>query len=426
MNETDYMFKTQVTQNLPTYREFNQGYTESNRIVPICRIITIAAIIYYISNFDSAIFTYLYLILSAVFLIIYLIQTISNRNGNIHYKRMLNNNMGQPIQLETHFTEDGIQSYDVNLERRGANSYDQILWAFETKNLIVLMMKYRQGLMVNKNTLTGGSREEFLEFLKTHCPNWKSKKVRKGIFGRIVNRTLAVVLIMGILLAICCLPSVQLFPRLFGQITNNMTYLEIAEKLEPLGITGATAEMQTELDEYYGEFYTGLNANYYNKATDLLAWVGAGTYDEYTWEWTPSSNGVYWQDMEVWDVSCMYTDFLKGIAALNPGELSFSEITEDHSEVDYENWTGTIHLSFHLNYQKHEMDIPFDGDWISLEALSEIAKIVQAESNENQLYFASDEGQGILVFYRTPDWAKEFTAITRIHLYEDANALWYY
>lgn len=425
MNERDYLFKSYVIQNLPTYREFNQGYTQSNRFVSFCYIYITALILYLVFQFDSAATAYMFLPLSAFLLIIHLIQAFVNHKGNIHYKRMLNGNMGKPVEMDVLFTESGIQIFDQQQGRIGANSYDQIIGVLETKNLIVLMMKYRQGLMVNKNTLLGGSREEFLDFLRIHCSKWKKKKVKSGLFGRIVHRVFATVLILSTLLAVCCLPSVQLFARLSGQVTNNMSYLEIAEKLEPFGISGATAEMQQELDEYYGHYYTGMNAAYYNKATDLLAELGAGTYDETTWEWTPSSNGVYRLDMEVWDVGCMYTDFLTGISALNPDELLFTDIIEDHSMVDYKNQTGTIHLRFRLNEKLHEITIPFSGDWISLDALSDIAQIVQSENNENSLFFASDEGQGLLVFYRSQKWAEEFTKISRIPLYENPNDIWY-
>lgn len=43
--------------------------------------------------------------------------------------------------------------------------------------------KYNLGIIVNKNTLTGGTKEEFIQFIFEKCSNIKRKrKIKKTIF----------------------------------------------------------------------------------------------------------------------------------------------------------------------------------------------------------------------------------------------------
>lgn len=416
-------FKAKVDYTLPVHKEFMRINIDISKRNNALGLFFIAYMIFIAFYFDGRSFASIFLLGSTVYFVMRIITYLKNKDGGTEYKRLLYQHEGKtPHQILT-FEDDGIRCTNSRTGNDQVHPYERVRLMVETKNLLLFMLDLKLCLILDKHSLTGGTKEDLAAFMRAHCPNMK-KRVRTGLLGRSIRRILYIILIIGSLIGTAILFDVP--AKLSGQISNDMTYLEIAEKLKPLGITGATPEMQEELDEFYSEYYTGINADYYNKATDLLAWVGMGTYDDNTWEWTPASNGVYWLDMEVWDIGCMYTDFLRGISALNPDELSFSEITEDHSGVDYENWTGTVHLSFRLNDQAHEMNIAFDGDWISLDALSEIAEIVQAESSESKLYFASDEGQGILVFYRTPDWAEEFAEITRIPLYENPNEIWYY
>lgn len=53
----------------------------------------------------------------------------------------------------------------------------------------------------------------------------------------------------------------------------------------------------------------------------------------------------------------------------------------------------------------------------------DIAKRINALDENKQLYFASDEGTGLLIFYRDSAWAQEFMRITQVPLFPDPNLI---
>jgi hypothetical protein len=63
-----------------------------------------------------------------------------------------------------------------------------------------------------------------------------------------------------------------------------------------------------------------------------------------------------------------------------------------------------------------------DYDWFDLYAAADLADIVKAENTGKQLYFAFDGGQGVLVFYNTPQWRKAFEKATGIPLSDDPRS----
>ncbi len=65
-----------------------------------------------------------------------------------------------------------------------------------------------------------------------------------------------------------------------------------------------------------------------NKTAMLLAAVVSGTYDYENWTWTPGSRSVSAFDVEVMDISHMYTNFLKGVSAIGCGELEFTNVAD--------------------------------------------------------------------------------------------------
>ena len=56
---------------------------------------------------------------------------------------------------------------------------------------------------------------------------------------------------------------------------------------------------------------------FFYRTTSLLSLLGSGTTDFSTLNWSPSTNGVYAFDAEVSGLDEMYTNFLRGVSALN-------------------------------------------------------------------------------------------------------------
>ena len=226
--------------------------------------------------------------------------------------------------------------------------------------------------------------------------------------------------------AICNLPGIEVSKRLDGAVLNTMGYDQVAEKLEPLGITGSDEMMYEDLDYYFSEYYTGLDYDYFHKSADLLVWLGMGDYDEDAGIWTPSANGVFAPDYEPWNQETMYTDFLRGIGAMDPDTLDITDITEDTGALDEKEWRGVITLSFTLDGQAYELRLNSPGPWLDETAMMQIADIINALDEGKQLYFADDEGSGLLIFYRDAAWAADFTRITGMPLVSDPGMLYGY
>lgn len=428
-SEETIRYQSNILYDLPTYKESMQGFTNSNTVSKITRIIVIVFLLFLFVSvcvFDLSnqltFYTRYFLLFSGVYLLILAINWLRNRNGDIQYKRTLASNGGKPMSNSLFFMEDSIQALNNDTGNKVSYTYDQIIYIVETQNLLLLVMKYRLCLVVDKRTLVGGTKDDFAAFLLERCPNNRRKKPRSDKSGKIINYTFYTVIILGSLLCILNLPGIQLWARINGQITNDMSYQQIAQELESFGITCDDSKLLADLEEEYDSFQSTYHYSY-DKVPYLLSYLGMGEYDPDTWEWTPGNSGVYWFDMEVFDVGSMYTDFLRGVSALGNGELDFTDIQEDFSRVDWEKCTGSVLVSFDWNGQHYIMEAEFAGDWFDPNILDTMNKLLTGNGNRKRLYFASDEGQGLLVFYRDESWAGDFEKKTGLNLEESCNAL---
>lgn len=407
--EQTYHFKTETIYDVAVHNEFQNGFKHASLIRTILGIFLTATFASYIFLFQLDIqLVYVYLILGALVFVIRAPQLIAGKKGNLQYKRMVHANGGKTVHQIITFEETDIRTVNRDNKNENHYGYDQILSLIETKNLLLLTMKYRLCLVVEKRWLKGGTVEELKAFLQNRCPNVK-KKVRGDKFGRIVNIVLIVVLVIGAIFAV---------QKLFasgakgtGQLSRDITGAEIMEQLEPLGITCSDETFLQIIDEY--EYESGEC-----KILDMLCWLGFGEYDSETWEWTPSTNGVYWFDAEFLVVNTMYTDFLRGISALDEYDLAFTNIQEDYSNVNWEQSIGTVSISFDWNGRTYKMNASMMNDWFDISVLETVCDII-SEKSEKSLYYAYDGGQGYLVFYGDAQWATEFTRLTGISL--DSN-----
>lgn len=401
----NYRFRSEVTQDLPTYKEFNRGASFASPTGKFFSILLCAILILFLLLIGDPEMaeTYIgWLIFVAVFTLVILLL---NRGGGINYKRMLQANNGQPSYSQTYFCEDAIYSFNESGAAISTLSYNQIIRVAETQNLFVLMLKYNMGIIVPKATLTGGDEVDFTAFLAWQCPKWKSQKVQNGTFQRVVGIITLVLLILTLILAICNLPSIRLFDKAKGTLTNDMTYSEMAEQLKFAGITISDQAIQ-ELEQFDADYAADYGEEYYSgnysesKVYDLLYWEAYGFYDEETWEWTPSRSGVYYFDTEVMYVDSIYSDFFTGLSAMH-ADLSFTNVTEDYSNADLEEGIGTVDLSFTLNGNSYTLTAEYLYDWFDTDILTQVAAII-ADHCASELYIYYD-GQGCLLYYGTPE-----------------------
>lgn len=417
-------FTSTVTYDLPLYREFQKGavgamgYRAVTQWVLIGCLACLILMIAVTGNISAFLFLAVFLLLAAG------VTWIGGRGGGIQYKRILSNSGGQPPRTVVAVSAEGIRtenSYNGNIN---SFAFDRVRKIVETQNLLILMMEYQQGIVIDKRTLTGVSVEELKCKLLAACTGVKKKKIRTGKGAKIRGIILGVLFALGLLM--CLLQGVS-GGRLLGSHIlqydgiavsklNGLTYKEIGEKLEALGIGGIDGEtvegLQKEWDALPEEY-----RQYSDKTLDLLTALGYGSYDPETWEWLPSSSDVYAFDMEALNVDSMYTDFLRGVAALGGGELDFTDFEENLDQVNWEQGTGKRSVSFTWNGERFQLNAKMMNDWFDVSVLDDLNGIIAPRCGGKQLYFAYDGGQMILVFYCDQAWAGSFEDMTGLPLW---------
>lgn len=420
----DYIFQTETIHDLNLHREFTRGFNSASLPRNILHIITCLVLLGYMTMFHSTFVVYLYLILALFWFCLQLFQ--NRKSGDIHYQRMLQTHNGSPQHLTISVCEDCIYCVDNLTGNKYVYQYDMFNSVINTSNLLILTTKLRSCLILEKRWLKGGGIEELLSFLFQKCNNIKRKIVRKTTFGKWVHCILFTILILGALLAMGNLPSVPIWDRITGKLHNDMSYREMAEELVPLGINiseQTISELETYDAEYFAEYGNYYDVNYESsKILDLLCWEGIGTYDEESYEWTPSQSGIYCFDCEFWSVGTMYTDFFTGLSNINKN-LTITNVQEDSSGVDWENGTGMILLSFDLNGNHYCLEAECCYDWFDSNVLFEIVRILASDDDTNDLYFAEDGGQGYVLYYGGSDQVRFLERKTGLNFHNTPNSI---
>lgn len=189
---------------------------------------------------------------------------------------------------------------------------------------------------------------------------------------------------------------------------NTLSYQQLSEIYEDMGIEGVTDELLSELEAYEQTLPEGV---IWSKPASLLSTIGMGDYDD-DWNWFPNNKTVYAFDIEVFNLPEMYTDFLAGVSFIGNGELNFTNIVEDLSNVNEEKGTGYRTISFDWNDERFTIQTKEMNDWFDLNFANQLNKIIIEHSTGKQLYFADDGYQFVIVFYRDTNWANDFTKRT--------------
>lgn len=192
---------------------------------------------------------------------------------------------------------------------------------------------------------------------------------------------------------------------------NDKSFHELVADLASLGLTEVTDEQLSTVEMSWDSMPEEFRDNT-EKLPMLLTLLGSGNYDYDTWEWTPSSNCIYSFDVEVFDCSNMYTNFLEGIKAISNQEFSITDVVETVSNEDYDKGTGTQTVQFKYNGNMYTYDAELEYDWFDLGMINFMNQMLKKEQNPKRLYYMSDGMQECIIFYCTPDWAIEFKNVT--------------
>ncbi len=413
-------FTASVTYDLATYNEMQKGSQFCSVRYHLSHLLVMGIITWFIVTFvsyDKVYLSKMIFIFMGVFWGIILFSYLRNKKGNTRYQQILTSNNGSPAHLGYTFLEDGIHINNTNTNGTHLIPYSQIRNIFETNNLFLLILEHRQLLAISKDSICGGPVCTFTQKLLDAATNVKKKRVKTLLPGKIIHRIFIVFSICCVLLAVWWSAPLQNLRENRRPINQNTDYRQIAAELETLGIHVIDEDLIQELEEFDASYWPGYSPDGTEKYISLLSWVGMGTYEEDTLEWTPLECGVFWFDAEAFDPGNMYTDLLCGIRALDKNILCFSDIQEDTTSVDWDSGTGTQKVSFYWNGQQHTLTASVDYDWYDLSFLDRLNEIIKDNADGKQLYFAWDLGQGFLVFFGDPQWASRFESATGIRLY---------
>lgn len=408
MEENNTRFTSEVTYDPLLFREYYQAFQDNSARVVVARLYLLFVSAALVLFMDNNTLTHIFLAFAIVVFLSDWYNHRKNRDGGLNYKQMLHQFEGDiPHQLVL-FREDQIVRRNMRSGNELNESYQNIRKIWETSHLLLLVTDLKLYHVIDKRQLTGGDSDELIRFLREKCP--MLKKVRRGSFGRFVRWLCWAVLAFGILWSI--LGFFHVPDKLAGQITNDVSYEQMAEELTEVGIT-ISPQTITELEQYDSENRAGMYLDSNSRVLDLLCWEGQGIYEKnvfyqdgiseaYDWDWTPSASGVYWFDTEVFNFGSIYTDFLAGICAMDE-QLNFSNIEEKYIRVDIPSGKGEIDFSFDYEGTHYELTAEYNFDWFDTDMLYAVGRILANDDDPKDLWFTHDGGQGLLLYYGTEE-----------------------
>lgn len=195
-------FRTENKLDFKFYKEFFRGIRGTTS--SILKIIGILSIIVFI--FNVLIRNYDILFKSIIILLLFggISEVVTRKINKIRYNQMTLANKNLPIKNNVTINKDGIKIINPDSNNKTEYTFDSINSIVETKNMYILKMNYKVGMIINKNNLTGGTKEEFIEYILDKCSNIKKKKVynyqknTSFLYGYVIS--LILILILSIIM----------------------------------------------------------------------------------------------------------------------------------------------------------------------------------------------------------------------------------
>lgn len=194
--EKNKEFSSVCTFDYKKYKEFALGTASTRKMNILFMFVSLLLLILYMIMGSYGLVIIIGII-CGIFLIIYKVAGINK----IQYKRTKNLNNGEDLRQTFKVSCGNIV---LTSQKGDTSSYklSQIISIIETENLFILKLKYNVGIIVDKNNLTGGSKEEFINYLFENCENLKAKKVINSKKWVIIRRVFLVICLLIFLLAI--------------------------------------------------------------------------------------------------------------------------------------------------------------------------------------------------------------------------------
>ena len=131
---------------------------------------------------------------------------------------------------------------------------------------------------------------------------------------------------------------------------------------------------------------------------------------------TRQPSQVFSFDMEADDAEEMYRDYFLGLQSLSEGELAFTDLTVDLSQVDWEGPGGVVDVCCAINGTPFQYSAAFQGDWLDMDIQAAVNGCLEALGSEKRFFATSDGGQYVTVFFCTEEWARAFEEATLCHM----------
>ncbi len=151
--------------------------------------------------------------------------------------------------------------------------------------------------------------------------------------------------------------------------------------------------------------------------TWLLTSLGMPEYNE-NFEITGYSEEVFWFDFEGWDLETDYIHILEGMAALAEGSAleQVENISVDTTNVDWEKGRGTLTVTLDYNGETLGYPMKVRYDWIDSNVLNIYNTLLKDTDSAERFYAMGDDGQGVIIFFCSKEWAEHFEKMTNIKL----------
>lgn len=177
-------FKIEYVLDYKKYKEFSNAFNVTNIKMQIILIAFLLLMIInlYQENYKEAV---------TGIIIVLLLGPLGKK---IQFKKQLNFNNNEELDRSI-IINDKITA----TSKRGNKTvidFDQIVGITESENLIILKLKYNKGITIDKNNITGGTKEELIEYLLNKC-NIKIKNAKTWSLIRTI--IIVVTTIIGII-----------------------------------------------------------------------------------------------------------------------------------------------------------------------------------------------------------------------------------
>ena len=199
LNENQNKFNFEYVLDYKKYKEFSTNYLASKISTNIILVLILVALIL---NIVYKNYSYVILFGVVFFGMVGLLKITGK--SKISYKRYKYLNDNQDAVMNINIDDEKITLSNKNGNKE-SYTFDKILDIVESKNLIILKLKYNLGIIIDKSNITEDEKQKLYDFLFEKCVNVKSKKVKKTVFGLILRRFTILMYFVMLILAIVLL-----------------------------------------------------------------------------------------------------------------------------------------------------------------------------------------------------------------------------